>query len=253
MHHDEIDRPEWDQPRRPAPPDRRVAICTTPRSGSYLLCRQMIHAGLGLPAEYFRDWSIRPLAARWGAAAGDDDAYIDELEARRTSANGVFAAKVQWHHLKAHPRVRERLLARADLVVFLYRRDVVAQAVSWQVSLATGFWSFDATPGPKAPDASLDDPGLTLGLANELARQNRAWQELLRTLGRKVLAVPYESYVTGQSELLSRIAADLALPDGAWTLPPSEPRDGRLPDDVEAARARLLAQARAALPAPTGA
>ena len=252
MHHDEIDRRQWDRAPRGRAPDRRIVICSTPRSGSYLLCRQMINAGLGVPTEYFRARTVARLAERWGVPAGDLPAYIDALEAHRTTGNGVFAAKLQWHQLLQHPAARERLLERADLLVYLYRRDVVAQAVSWQVSLATGYWSFDATPGPKAGDVALDRVDQTLRLANDLVAQNRAWDALLARLNRPVLRVPYESYVREQAGLLSQIAADLALPAGAWTAPPPEARDTRLPDEVEAARERLLVQARAAF-ATTGA
>ena len=31
----------------------KILICSTPRSGSYMLCRYMINAGLGVPHEYF--------------------------------------------------------------------------------------------------------------------------------------------------------------------------------------------------------
>jgi len=79
MHHDELDLSAWDRPRRADAPTRRLVICSTPRSGSYLLCRQMINAGLGLPTEYFRERTVECLGARWGVAPGDDDAYLDEL------------------------------------------------------------------------------------------------------------------------------------------------------------------------------
>jgi len=249
MHHHEVDLPAWDQPRREASPEHRIVICSSPRSGSYLLCRQMINAGLGVPHEYFRPQTLAPLAARFGVDPRDDAAYIDALESRRTTANGVFAAKLQWQRLEEHPLTLERLLESADLIVFLYRRDILAQAVSWQNSLATGYWSFDATPGPRATDASLEGPELTLKLMRRLLAENRSWERLLPTLGRRVLNVPYESLVREQSAFLRQLAADCALPPGAWSLPPPEARETRLPRDVETARERLLAQARAALAA----
>lgn len=246
MHHDELDLPEWDRPRRAEAPARRLVICSTPRSGSYLLCRQMINAGIGLPSEYFRERTLTQLADRWRVAPGDDAAYIDELEARRTTANGVFAAKLQGHQLEAHPLARARLLERADVLLLLYRRDLLAQAVSWQISLATGYWSFDTTPGPSAPNVDLADTGQAMRLAAELYRENQAWGEMLPKLGGKLLMVPYESFVADQGALLRQIAGELALPADGWSLPPAERRDSRLPDDIEAARARLLAQLRAA-------
>ena len=120
------------------------------------------------------------------------------------------------------------------------------------MSIATGFWSFDATPGPRAKDVALDRVDQTLRLANDLLAQNRAWEALLARFPRPVLRVPYETYAREQSGLLRQMAADLALPSDAWDLPPPERHDTRLPDDVEAAREHLLVQARAAF-ATTGA
>jgi len=245
MHHHEVDLPAWDQPRREASPEHRIVICSSPRSGSYLLCRQMINAGLGVPHEYFRPQTLAPLAARFGVDPRDDAAYIDALESRRTTANGVFAAKLQWQRLEEHPLTRERMLESADIIVFLYRRDLLAQAVSWQISLATGYWSFDATPGPRADDVSLERPEQTLGLMHSLLAENRAWEALLPKLGRRVLTVAYESLVRDQTAFVRQLAAECALPPGAWSSPPPEGRDSRLPPDVETARDRLLAQARA--------
>ena len=41
-----------DQPEFTGEP-LKIFICSTPRSGSYMLCRYMINAGLGVPHEYF--------------------------------------------------------------------------------------------------------------------------------------------------------------------------------------------------------
>ena len=143
----------------------------------------MINAGIGIPHEYFRSATLARLPGRYGVEASDVDAYVAELEARRTTDNGVFASKLQWLQLSDRPALRERLLMRADLVVFLYRRDVVAQAVSWQVSLATGWWSFDTTPGPRGPGVTLERTDQTLALLDELVAQNRAWERILGEIG----------------------------------------------------------------------
>src|SRR5438067_13592554 len=44
----------------------KVFICSTPRSGSYMLCRYMINAGLGVPHEYFNPVIMRQIAPRLG-------------------------------------------------------------------------------------------------------------------------------------------------------------------------------------------
>lgn len=244
MHHDELDGPSWDGSRREA--KLRILICSTPRSGSYLLCRQMINAGLGLPTEYLRPVTRTALSRRWSIPPGDDAAYFDEVEARRTGANGVFAAKVQWGQFERHPGLRERWLDRADLVVFLYRHDLVAQAVSWQLSLATGLWSFDDTRGPTMPGVTLEPSELTLRLAATLREHNRAWNAQIVASRRPALALRYETYVGAQSGLLQQLARRIGLRDDEWTMPPPEARDNRLPATIEEARSRLLAHARKA-------
>lgn len=242
MHHDELDGSAWDRPG--GAPRRRVMICSTPRAGSYLLCRQMIHAGLGVPTEYLRPRTMAALSARF--RSGDEAGYLDALESHRTSANGVFAAKLQWVQFLLHPVARERWIERADLNVFLYRGDLVAQAVSWQVALATGLWSFDATRGQSAAEVTLDAEGKTLELVAELELQNRGWRELLAEVGRPLLAIRYEDYVGAQGAALRAIAEGLGLADDDWAMPPPEAGERRLPAEVEAARARLLARARGA-------
>ncbi|MFO1281747.1 MAG: Stf0 family sulfotransferase [Burkholderiales bacterium] len=244
MHHDRLDESSWDRPPRAEGAERRVIVCSTPRSGSYLLCRQMINAGLGLPTEYLRERTVAALCARWSIAPGDDDAYLTAVEARRTGDNGLFAAKVQAQQLLAHPAAGSRWLERADLLVLLHRRDIVAQAASWQVSLATGYWSFDSTRGPIDPRMSLDDTGTTVALANAIVRQNAQWRRRLAALKRRAIEFAYEDYVDRQEDVLRLIAAEVGLPAGAWRVPPPEGRDSRLPPQIEEARARLIAALR---------
>src|SRR5437762_7245873 len=54
-----------DQPQFSGEP-RKIFICSTPRSGSYMLCRYMINAGLGVPHEYFNPVIMRDIAPRLG-------------------------------------------------------------------------------------------------------------------------------------------------------------------------------------------
>src|SRR5207237_10147317 len=54
-----------DQPSFSGQP-RKIFICSTPRSGSYMLCRYMINAGLGVPHEYFNPVIMRDIAPRLG-------------------------------------------------------------------------------------------------------------------------------------------------------------------------------------------
>ena len=56
----------FDQP--PSPLRTKLFICGSQRTGSYLLCRAMIHHGMGVPHEYFNTIHIAVLGPRWGIA-----------------------------------------------------------------------------------------------------------------------------------------------------------------------------------------
>jgi len=127
------------------PPKISYLICTTPRSGSTLLCELLADTGIaGRPDEYFqqlrstglpmrpRDYldgvapEIVPAEAHDGELEQhnlydpyrffDFHEYVDWVKARATTSNGVFGAKVMWPYmaglvdgLSTIPRERERL------------------------------------------------------------------------------------------------------------------------------------------------
>src|SRR5438874_11461844 len=57
-----------DQPEFNGTPSK-IFICSTPRSGSYMLCRYMINAGIGVPHEYFNPVIMSKIAPRLGLEA----------------------------------------------------------------------------------------------------------------------------------------------------------------------------------------
>jgi LPS sulfotransferase NodH len=78
------------------------AICALPRSGSTLLAFLLGASGLmGVPDEYLHPDHSRVLARHFGLFDGGDppdvETYLACVRKRRTSANGVFGIKVQYH------------------------------------------------------------------------------------------------------------------------------------------------------------
>jgi trehalose 2-sulfotransferase len=153
--------PELDTspPRDPDLPATVYVVCSTPRSGSGLLCRGLAATGLaGTPAEYFNSNQRAPLSARW--RAGEDlCAYVRALRAHRTSPAGVLGVKIhsdQLEHLSCElgePDPGELLprLFPDALYVHLEREDVDRQAVSLWSALQTGIWSEQASMPPGVP------------------------------------------------------------------------------------------------------
>ena len=75
-------------------------ICSTPRSGSTLLCRGLWDTGrAGAPHEYFHENKHMPqIISRWKPRSFND--YLSNLLRFRTSSNGVFGFKAHFDQFK---------------------------------------------------------------------------------------------------------------------------------------------------------
>ena len=130
-----------------------ILIVALPRSGSYLLCRQLWELGYGRPFEYCNpNAQIRSALKRFGKRP-----WQNIIRARSTSPvfdpQLFFSCKVQPYQehisLKQHinqlwePLSRRNWLENQDKklkynLIFLRRSNVVRSAASWHFSLCTG-------------------------------------------------------------------------------------------------------------------
>lgn len=225
-----------DQPLFEGEP-KKLVICSTPRSGSYMLCRFMIHAGLGVPHEYFNPLVMRAMAPRLGLGATADrlrwrppggrdrlpfgrvaraaeaaflDRYIAALMARRCQG-GVFAAKV---HFEQYTQVLDTAagwrLLDGSAFVYLYREDLLRQAISARFAFLTGRWSIDrtvTTPPETHPD--FFDAAAIDRLLETLANGDRGWRMLFARNGIRPLFVSYEQLCADPALWVQRIALHL--------------------------------------------
>jgi LPS sulfotransferase NodH len=184
-------------PRRPGPglddlvalarrlrrsPTSCFLLCGTPRTGSTLLAELLASSGsVGLAREYFAS-QCEP---EWTAAGyGQYVASVKRFGAR----NGVFGAKVFWYHLTDMlPRLRAELGRRSNGLgdgavlartfpnpsyVWIRRRDVVAQAVSWSKAEQAERWRHDHPVG--------DEPVFDFGTIDDLVARVRCYDDAWR-------------------------------------------------------------------------
>lgn len=136
-------------------------ICTSPRSGSTLLCDLLTATGIaGVPDSYFH----RPSVSDWLAsfdltpqsAASKQvilDAIFQAAIARGSGETGIFGLRLQRHSFDffaqelaiLHPghtsdAQRFRAAFGRTLFVHLTRRDKVEQAISYVKARQTGLW-----------------------------------------------------------------------------------------------------------------
>ncbi len=237
---------EYDQPALdPSLPVNSYIICDTQRSGSHMLGRLLLNAGIGLPLEYFNIAMNVEMRTRWNVPDGDHDTYVREVLARRTAPNGTWGCLLQLPHYAQHHQAIDRHLLPHAKLIYLYRRDLVSQAISLHLAGRTGLWSFD---GIKTTQPRVDSHGAprkvgsifhTLKCAGKLKREFAQWEQFFACRQAKVLRIAYEDILADQSAAIRQIAEYLNLPPTAYRIPPAEQRDNKMPPEVEAARQRL--------------
>jgi LPS sulfotransferase NodH/GT2 family glycosyltransferase len=211
----------FDQPICPV--RNKVFICSTPRTGSNFLCRAMIHYGMGVPLEYFHFVHAAIIGPRVGISALQNGwllktdawirrAYIKEVMNRRT-VNGIFSAKVQWWefaHFLNNPEGIE-LFQNAHFL-YLYRQDLLAQAISLHISYQTGRWGFDdlVTSEPSSKPDFMDNESINKYLA-EISTHDMAWRRFFARNRISPLAVSYESLIADTGGVLRSMVESFGL------------------------------------------
>jgi LPS sulfotransferase NodH len=211
-------------------------ICATPRTGSTLLCGLLDSTGVaGHPESYFRREGEQEWAARWGIASPSDStfSYADYLQAAiRTgsTANGVFAARIMWETLgevaaKLAPFCPEPPGSDVDLLtevfgrtryVYLWRGDVVAQAVSLLRAEQTNVWHKTAQDQQEPQAAPRFDFDLIHERVGMIKEHNTAWREWFASAGIRPYRVRYEELAAAPVPVARGVAGflDLGFPPG---------------------------------------
>jgi LPS sulfotransferase NodH len=205
-------------------------ICATPRTGSSMLCEALHNTGLvGDPDEYFSVEMEKSLYKELGVSTFAE--FFQRILAERTSANGVFGAKVMMpefypyflKHLRATRPDRARDLTDAQLLaevfpnlryIWVTRRDKVRQAVSLTKAIQTDVWERRIHAKGRQPVAQAEYryEGLNL-LTQRILIYEAMWQDYFARNGIKVRTVVYEDFVETYEEttleLLRYIGVDV--------------------------------------------
>ncbi len=185
-------------------------ICSTPRTGSTLLCALLNSTGVaGHPESYFRKQDVRAYAERWGIKVSSTGFfnYADYVKAALdagTTENDVFAMRVMWGTMEEVVRGLQGVYPtlggkELDLLrqafgrvrfVYLRREDVVGQAISWLRAEQTNLWQ-STDPHVKAGEPRYDFDELDK-LVHTINEHNIAWKNWFEKLGIKPYAITYE-------------------------------------------------------------
>jgi LPS sulfotransferase NodH len=226
-------------------PTHKVLICTSPRSGSFLLCRKMIGCGLGIPHEYFNAIHVKDIGVRFGIIdlalpqrMKDDlkllERYTDMLAAERT-ANGVLAIKLQfWQYdMFLDNPVGDKFLQNAWFV-HLYRSDVLGQAISLHFARLTGKWGFDdsITTTPAASPNFFNFNAIDQEIEGILGEDHN-WRRFFAKNGITPFEIAYEELCSAPTKLLRSLSAWIGVQDQklSWDSP-DEKRYMQIPSEI---------------------
>jgi trehalose 2-sulfotransferase len=201
-------------------------ICSTPRSGSYLLCELLWRTGAaGAPEEFFHPDFMPRLMRRWGVDSLD--AYIAALLEHKTSPNGVFGAKIHWGQYS--PVLGERditTLFPNTRFIHISRSDRVRQAVSWVRAMQTLRWK---SSEQDRREVAYDAEDIAAKLRRIEGDEER-WRALFERYGIEPHEVVYEQLSERPGEVVRGVLdwAGIEAPGAA----PDEPGLRRQADSI---------------------
>lgn len=233
---------------------RRYAILSSPRSGSTLLSRALYETGkAGDPQEYFNPPLLQVERERTGRADLNINQFLRRMEKRRTSPNGVFGIKMHFSQMlavhgsrKVTPAMGE-FLRKFSGLVWIRRRDRLAQGVSQAIARRTNVWSSEDSRFKKDPDVKIHPVEVLDGLRMVCA-DDAGWERILRVEKLPVLEIWYEDLVERFEPEMRRVIDHLGLASEVTGIPqqPLEKQGGALNENVRAELLRYLGAAQAA-------
>ncbi|MBS0381694.1 MAG: hypothetical protein JSR56_04605 [Proteobacteria bacterium] len=200
-----------------ASPSRRYILATMPRSGSTLCSTRLWQSGqLGAPLEYLNFGLAAGLLRRFGYEPGKDarpkdsaqiSCYWRNLQQLRTSSNGVFGCKIFVCNLRVLASRYPEFLSRfaPTHVVYLTRKDLVGQAISYYRAQRTNAW-FGGVRAAKTPD--YDFKRIQSCLVS-ICSQMAVWERLFEKWGVTPLRVYYEQLCCTPRQVVSAVKTHL--------------------------------------------
>lgn len=219
---------------------RGYAICTSPRSGSNLLCDLLTGSGvLGRPQEYLNGPAMRRFEDP--AYPRDPREKVRRVLISGTTPNGVYGVKLFPFH---HDTIAQHVSWTSELpnlsLVYLERRDLLGQAISLARALQTRSWkSSDLAAGQ--PDYSSAGILRCLSL---LVTTNSRWVMYFARNGVNPVHLVYEDLVDAPQAAVDQVASLMNLLEPALIRPDKISPKMQRDELTEEWRARFLAEHR---------
>jgi len=191
---------------------RHYVISYVPRGGSWLLCDLLRASGvMGVPAEYFNmHFGTRQLARNLGVTETDDipfHKYVAALKEHPTTPNGVFGFKIEPKDLDLIIKSRAlKIHIPESKFIYISRRDLVAQGVSYDMAKQTRQWH----ASPTSQSAEFDDARVRNSI-DFIARLMTAWGDFSAANDIEPYRVEYETLLAEPHRVCSEICQFLGI------------------------------------------
>lgn len=222
-------------------------ICTTPRSGSTLLCQMLANSGqAGRPNSFFRREDIPDWATDWRVphdtlpgSPHPTRAYLDAARVEGQGGTPVFGLRLMYESLQGLMAYLRRVLPprpndHAYLVdafgpvrfVHLHRRDTVGQAISLMRAEQSGLWhrAADGSDIERMPPTAT--PGYDFDRlhhhADRLHSDKAGWKTWFAEQRIEALDISYEALAADPLRVLADLHVDLGLSKPAIAAAPTD-------------------------------
>ena len=187
-------------------PEREYLILFTPRSGSSHLVEILTSAGLADPREWLHPDFLQERAEMFGTTTFAD--YFAALRGA-CSRKGVFGHKMAltfYERFSDEVRMEDHFDFKSP-TVFLYRDDIVQQAVSLVLAEGREFWHAMGDVVPSALSPVPYDPLKIHDRLAWLAAQERLTEAFIEAQGPSVRYLSYETLISREMPDVARAFA----------------------------------------------
>jgi len=178
-------------------------IATLPRAGSTFFCIELWKTGLlGAPLEYANFGCAKVMRKRLSNYE-DVPKYWEKVKELRTGPNGIFSYKMFMHMYLEHGRKTPEMLRQfaPNKVVYLTRRDKVAQAVSYSKAIMSNCW-FAGVHTDQQPEYDLAHVRMS---ERRIRKQENFWERLFELTQTSVFRVVYEDFLERPDSIKAQI------------------------------------------------
>mgnify|MGYP001797668104 CR=1 FL=1 len=197
-------------------PSKILIIASTPRCGSHMLGHALQKTNsFGFPLEYTNPVNLSQWKKRFGKEDFED--VLTEIQAHRTSPNGVFGIKIHYTHIQQYggfARLQE--IFPEAYYVLLTRNDILKQAISLAIARRTGVWISGQKPVNENPEYQFQHIHKCL---RELIIYNSSWRKTLRDNGCNYIEMNFDFVLKNIANSIQQIAKFMDVEVNSETIP----------------------------------